>query len=150
VLSFFLESAPSTDLSADGDLFDPLPPPPRQSAAHRDLWLGAMSQHDSLESNHCAEMLKALGDPIRLRIIDTLRAGPQNVGELAEALATEIATVSHHLGILHAAGLVEREKRGRFKVYRLREGILASSPSRQGKQHIDLGCCRLEIPTPDQ
>jgi len=50
-------------------------------------------------------MLKALGDPIRLRIVDALRTGPQNVGDLAESLNTEIATVSHHLGILHAAGL---------------------------------------------
>jgi DNA-binding transcriptional ArsR family regulator len=108
-----------------------------------------MEIHDSLESTHCAEMLKALSDPIRLRIVDALRTGPQNVGDLAESLKTEIATVSHHLGILHAAGLLEREKRGRFKVYRLKEGVLATSASRQGKQHIDLGCCRLEIPMPD-
>jgi DNA-binding transcriptional ArsR family regulator len=108
-----------------------------------------MSTHDALESNHCAEMLKALGDPIRLRIVDALRCGPKNVGELSEILGVEIATVSHHLGILHAASLLEREKQGRFKVYRLREGVLASSGSRNGKQHINLGCCRLEIPTPE-
>jgi DNA-binding transcriptional ArsR family regulator len=105
---------------------------------------------DQLESDYCAEMLKALGDPIRLRIIDALRAGPKNVGDLAEMLKTEIATVSHHLGILHTAGLLDREKQGRHKVYRLREGILATSTSRSGKQHLDLGCCRLEIPTPSR
>jgi DNA-binding transcriptional ArsR family regulator/catechol 2,3-dioxygenase-like lactoylglutathione lyase family enzyme len=99
-----------------------------------------------LESAHCAEMLKAIGDPLRLRIIDALRTGSKNVGDLAELLHTEVATVSHHLGILHAAGLLEREKHGRFKVYRLREGILATTEVYQGKQHIDLGCCRLEIP----
>jgi DNA-binding transcriptional ArsR family regulator len=108
-----------------------------------------MQTPDSLESAHCAEMLKALSDPIRLRIVDALRLGARNVGELAETLETEIATVSHHLGILHAAGLLEREKQGRFKVYRLREGLLATSASRHGKQHLDLGCCRLEIPMPD-
>jgi DNA-binding transcriptional ArsR family regulator len=109
-----------------------------------------MPTHDSLESTHCAEMLKALGDPIRLRIIDALRGGPQKVSDLAETLETEIATVSHHLGILHSAGLLEREKQGRFKVYRLKEGVLANSAARHGKQHIDLGCCRLEIPMPVQ
>ena len=101
----------------------------------------------SLESGHCAEMLKAIGDPIRLRIIDALRTGSKNVSDLAELLGTEIATVSHHLGILHAAGLLEREKHGRFKVYRLRAGILATTAEPHAKQHIDLGCCRLEIPT---
>lgn len=100
----------------------------------------------ALESAHCAEMLKAIGDPLRLRIIDALRTGSKNVGDLAELLHSEIATVSHHLGILHAAGLLDREKHGRFKVYRLRAGILATTDEYQGKQHIDLGCCRLEIP----
>jgi DNA-binding transcriptional ArsR family regulator len=100
-----------------------------------------------LQPDHCAEMLKALSDPTRLRIVDSLRTGPLNVGELAEQLNVEIVIVSHHLGILHAAGLVEREKQGRFKVYRLREGVLAAATAQQGKQHIDLGCCRLELPT---
>jgi DNA-binding transcriptional ArsR family regulator len=109
-----------------------------------------MSTHDSLESDRCALMLRALGDPLRLRIIDTLRAGPLKVGKLAETLETEIATISHHLGILHAAGLVDREKQGRFKVYRLRPGVLSTAASRHGKQHLDLGCCRLEIPTPER
>jgi len=95
-------------------------------------------------------MLKALSDPIRLRIVDALRQGARNVGELAETLDPESATVSRHLGILHTAGLLEREQQGRFKVYRLRDGVLATSTSRQGKQHIDLGCCRLEIPMPEQ
>jgi DNA-binding transcriptional ArsR family regulator len=95
-------------------------------------------------------MLKAIGDPLRLRIIDALRAGSKNVGDLAELLQTEIATVSHHLGILHSAGLLEREKHGRFKVYRLREGILGSTEVYQGIQHIDLGCCRLEIPVSER
>jgi DNA-binding transcriptional ArsR family regulator len=101
---------------------------------------------DSLQSDHCAEMLRALADPVRLRIIDALRAAPRCVSELSESLDLEVVTVSHHLGILHAVGLLEREKKGRFKVYRLREGVLASANG--DKQHIDLGCCRLEIPSP--
>src|SRR6202451_2948824 len=102
---------------------------------------------DRLESSHCAEMLKALGDPVRLRIIDALRTGPASVGDLAHMLNTQIATVSHHLGILRASGFVERQCEGRRKIYRLAAGILAASTSRDGKQNLDLGCCRLEIPT---
>jgi DNA-binding transcriptional ArsR family regulator len=101
---------------------------------------------DSLESDHCAEMLRALADPVRLRIIDALRSAPKCVSELSETLGVEVVTVSHHLGILHAVGLLRREKKGRFKVYRLREGVLGPANRGSGKQHIDLGCCRLEIP----
>jgi DNA-binding transcriptional ArsR family regulator len=101
---------------------------------------------DSLESDHCAEMLRALADPVRLRIIDTLRVAPKCVSELSESLQLEVVTVSHHLGILHSVGLLDREKKGRFKVYRLREGVLGPADGGHGKQHIDLGCCRLEIP----
>ena len=105
---------------------------------------------DSLESDHCAEMLRALADPVRLRIIDVLRSAPRCVSELSESLDIEVVTVSHHLGILHSVGLLEREKKGRFKVYRLREGVLRNAIGGNGKQHIDLGCCRLEIPAPVQ
>jgi DNA-binding transcriptional ArsR family regulator len=101
---------------------------------------------DSLESDHCAEMLRALADPVRLRIIDALRSAPRCVSELSESLGIEVVTISHHLGILHSVGLLEREKKGRFKVYRVREGVLGPANGGHGKQHIDLGCCRLEIP----
>jgi len=102
---------------------------------------------DRLQSNECAEKLKALGEPIRLRIVDSLRERPRSVGEIAKAVGEEIVTVSHHLGILYHADIVDREKQGRFVVYRLRQGLLVTRSSRHGKEHIDLGCCRLEVPT---
>jgi len=101
---------------------------------------------DSPEWDHCAEMLRALADPVRLRILDALRSSPKCVSELSQSLQLEVVTVSHHLGILHTFGVLEREKKGRFKVYRLRRGILGPANARHGKQHIDLGFCRLEIP----
>jgi DNA-binding transcriptional ArsR family regulator len=97
---------------------------------------------DRLQPTKCAEKLKALGEPMRLRIVDRLRSGPLNVGELAVALEAEVVTVSHHLGVLRTAGLVVREKQGRFAVYRLEEGLLDSD--QQNK--LDLGCCSLEMP----
>jgi DNA-binding transcriptional ArsR family regulator len=102
---------------------------------------------DRLQSDLCAEKLKALSEPLRLRIVDLLREGPKNVGELAEALDVEVVIASHHLNILYHAGLAKREKHGRFVVYRLPEGLLVG---RSKKDHLDLGCCRLELPKGEQ
>ena len=101
---------------------------------------------DRLQSDTCAQKLKALGEPLRLRIVDCLRAGPKTVGEICEAIDTEIVTVSHHLGVLRTAEIVERTKNGRFAVYNLREGILELADNAKSKDFIDLGCCRIEIP----
>jgi DNA-binding transcriptional ArsR family regulator len=89
----------------------------------------------------CAEKLRAVGDPERLRIIQALRARPKNVSELADELAQEIPNVSHHLAVLRHCGMVLTTKRGRFIEYRLHPDVL-SEPS----DRIDLGCCRLELP----
>jgi len=99
---------------------------------------------DRLQSKMCAEKLKALGEPVRVRIVDLLRDGEKTVSEIAANLEEEVVNISHHLGILYHAGLVEKDKRGRFMVYRLHPDV--SAESRGGKQHLDFGCCRLEVP----
>lgn len=99
---------------------------------------------DRLQAEKCAGKLKALGEPIRLRIVDLLRDGEKTVSQIAETLGEEVVNVSHHLGILFQAELVEKSKRGRFVVYRLHPEVAAEN--RRGKQHLDLGCCRLEVP----
>ncbi len=101
---------------------------------------------DRLQSTTCAQKLKALGEPLRLRIVDCLRAGPMTVSEICEAIETEIVTVSHHLGVLRNASIVERTKNGRFAVYRLSEGTLELAENAKSNDFIDLGCCRIEIP----
>lgn len=101
---------------------------------------------DPLQSDQCAEKLRALGDPIRIKIIDSLRVCPMNVSELADCLELEVVTVSHHLGVLRHAGLVERKKEGRFVVYSLHEEVFKRTRAARVTEHIDLGCCRLEIP----
>jgi DNA-binding transcriptional ArsR family regulator len=96
------------------------------------------------EFNYCASRLKALADPERLRIVQVLRKRPLFVGELAEVLKSEIANVSHHLGVLRQEGLVETEKQGRFVLYRLHPSVFdATSPD---SKQLDLGCCRLDLP----
>ena len=102
---------------------------------------------DSLQSDHCAEMLRALAEPLRLRIVDCLRGGPKSVSDIASTLKSEIVNVSHHLGILRNAKLVGSQRQGRFIVYHLSQDVFpAGSPA---SEHLDLGCCRLEIPKDD-
>jgi DNA-binding transcriptional ArsR family regulator len=101
---------------------------------------------DPLQPVHCAEQLKALSEPLRLRIVSALRSGPRSVSDLAECLEVEVVTVSHHLGILRNAHLVKTERKGRFILYSLRDDVFQPGESARANEHLDLGCCRLEIP----
>ncbi len=101
---------------------------------------------DSLQPDRCARLLRALADPERLRIISVLRRGPHNVSELAALLDSEIVNVSHHLGVLRHAGLVQDVKHGRFVVYSLHPNVFHPGAENSPVDHLDLGCCRLEIP----
>lgn len=73
----------------------------------------------TLESR--AALFSALGDPIRIRILDTLAADQRCVCEI-QAQLTDIAPnlLSYHLRVLREAGLVESTRRGRWVDYRLR------------------------------
>lgn len=61
-------------------------------------------------------VFRALGDPTRLQMIERLSQGPQTVSELSQPLNMTLAGASKHVGVLEAAGLVVREKRGRERV----------------------------------
>ena len=77
---------------------------------------------DDLNYTHLAEQLKAVADPTRLRILRLLPPTKTcelvlNVSELAEKLDTPQPTVSHHLKVLHTAGIVQCEKMCRDVYY---------------------------------
>jgi arsenate reductase len=67
-----------------------------------------------------AERLRALADPVRLRLLGLLARGDCPVTALAGALGVGQPLVSFHLGELSSAGLVDLERRGRFTYARLR------------------------------
>ena len=67
-----------------------------------------------------AAVIKALGHPSRLLIVDELARGERCVCELTELVGADISTVSKHLSVLKRAGLVQDEKRGVQVFYRLR------------------------------
>jgi ArsR family transcriptional regulator len=66
-----------------------------------------------------AEVAKALGDPIRLQLVDVLRrhAGKVCVCELVPLFDVSQPTLSHHLGKLRAARIVDSERRGLWAYY---------------------------------
>ncbi len=105
--------------------------------------------NDLIQSEQCARKLRALADPDRLRIVQVLRDGPRNVSELAALLGEEVVNVSHHLGVLRHANLVCDDKQGRFVVYSLHPDVFNPQGAKRGAEHLDLGCCRLEIPKKD-
>jgi DNA-binding transcriptional ArsR family regulator len=76
-----------------------------------------------------AVLLQALGDPVRLRVIEALSRSPRRAGDLAAAAGVPAPTMSKHLRALLAAGVVtdERSKRdARVRVFRLRrESVVA-------------------------
>jgi ArsR family transcriptional regulator len=73
-----------------------------------------------------AEVAKALGDPIRLQLVDVLRrhAGKVCVCELVPLFDISQPTLSHHLGKLRSAGIVDSERRGLWAYYYVVPGAL--------------------------
>ncbi|MDQ3647677.1 MAG: metalloregulator ArsR/SmtB family transcription factor [Actinomycetota bacterium] len=71
------------------------------------------------EANRMAAIAKALGDPIRLTLVDVLRkhAGKVCVCELVPLFDIQQSTLSHHLKKLRDAGIVDSERQGLWAYY---------------------------------
>jgi ArsR family transcriptional regulator, arsenate/arsenite/antimonite-responsive transcriptional repressor len=69
-----------------------------------------------------AELFRALGDPARVRIVNTIATagGPVCACEFNDVLGLAQPTVSHHLKKLTEAGLLEREQRGKWAYFSLK------------------------------
>jgi ArsR family transcriptional regulator len=74
---------------------------------------------DRARADHMARVAKALGDPIRLQLVDVLRkhAGKVCVCELTPLFDVAQPTVSHHLKVLRDAGIVASERQGLWAYY---------------------------------
>jgi ArsR family transcriptional regulator, arsenate/arsenite/antimonite-responsive transcriptional repressor len=80
------------------------------------------------QAEQVAPLLKALADPVRLRLLSLVAAhagGEACVCELAETFDLSQPTISHHLKVLHELGLLDRSKRGVWVYYRVRFEALA-------------------------
>jgi DNA-binding transcriptional ArsR family regulator len=67
-----------------------------------------------------ALVMKALGEPRRMQILELLRKGPRAVGEIADEVDVTQQAVSQHLAVLDRAGLVEARREGTRSVYAVR------------------------------
>jgi DNA-binding transcriptional ArsR family regulator len=64
-----------------------------------------------------AHRFRAMGEPLRIKLLDRLRAGEASVGELTAALDANQQNISRHLAVLHAAGILRRRKLGTKTLY---------------------------------
>jgi ArsR family transcriptional regulator, arsenate/arsenite/antimonite-responsive transcriptional repressor len=81
------------------------------------------------QAEQVAPLLKALADPVRLRLMSLIAShegGEACVCDLTGAFDLSQPTISHHLKVLHEAGLLDREKRGVWVYYRAQAAALAS------------------------
>lgn len=72
-----------------------------------------------------AKLFRGFADASRLAIVETLRLGARNVGDIVEETGLGQSNVSNHLACLLDCGLVEREQRGRYVFYRLSDPRVA-------------------------
>ena len=81
------------------------------------------------QADQVSTLLKALADPVRLRLMSLVLShvgGEACVCDLTGAFELSQPTISHHLKVLHDAGLLDRDKRGVWVYYRARQGALDS------------------------
>ena len=74
-------------------------------------------------------LVKAIADPVRLRLLSLVAShadGEACVCDLNDAFDLSQPTISHHLKLLHEAGLLDREKRGVWVYYRSNPAAMSS------------------------
>ncbi|MEH0505512.1 metalloregulator ArsR/SmtB family transcription factor [Streptomyces scabiei] len=82
---------------------------------------------DDVQAADLAKIFKALGDPVRLRLLSMIASRPGGevcVCELTPAFDLSQPTISHHLKLLRQAGLIDCERRGTWVYYWVLPGTL--------------------------
>ncbi|MET9131920.1 ArsR/SmtB family transcription factor [Streptomyces antibioticus] len=83
---------------------------------------------DENQAADLAKVFKALGDPVRLRLMSMIASRGQGgevcVCELTPAFELSQPTISHHLKLLRQAGLIDCERRGTWVYYWVPPGVL--------------------------
>lgn len=72
-----------------------------------------------LERQKSAIVARALSDPKRLCVLETLASGERSVSELSRDVGCQIPNMSQHLGVLRSAGLVSTRREGTTVFYSL-------------------------------
>ena len=93
-----------------------------------------MPQEASNIWKQSVEQLKALADPLRIRLLRELINAPRTVTELAVLYDLDVGGLSHHLGVLFRVGLVERTRQGRFVEYRVSAPVAKEDGAGRGER----------------
>jgi ArsR family transcriptional regulator len=84
------------------------------------------------QAEQVSGLLKAIADPVRLRLMSMVlshEGGEACVCDLTPAFDLSQPTISHHLKVLHEAGLLDREKRGVWVYYKAKPEAMAAMTS---------------------
>lgn len=84
----------------------------------------AQSVLDRASLEAVAQLFAVLAEPTRLELLQVLKGGPRSVTDLVAALGGKQANISKQLGILHAAGLLRRERDGIMVRYSISEPMI--------------------------
>lgn len=77
------------------------------------------------QAESAAVLLKAIADPVRLRLMSIIAAGDETcVCELTDEFDVSQPTISHHLRVLREAGWVDSDRRGTWVYYRPRRDAI--------------------------
>jgi ArsR family transcriptional regulator len=88
-----------------------------------------------------SELFRALGHPVRIRVLELLNGGPQTVRQLLDALTVEASGLSQHLAVLRGTGLVIARRDGNTVEYTLGAGEVTGllAIARQILTHLSHG-----------
>jgi len=76
------------------------------------------------ELGHLAGRFKLLGEPMRLKILQSVCHEPRTVNDIVAATGSTQANVSKHLALLAAAGILERKKDGQCVYYGMKDKLM--------------------------
>lgn len=82
-----------------------------------------LEQFESDRLAKLANRLGALGDPLRLQLLQAVSDGERTVGELVDLVGTTQPNISRHLARLHQAGWIERRRDGNHVLVRLAQQV---------------------------
>ena len=97
------------------------------------------------DAKKLAGMLAAVGEPTRMLILHRLAEGPAHVGKLAELVGVPMVNMSHHLGVMRQAGLLDDSKDGRRVVYTLRPEVFTPGGPNGGGGTLQLGPMKVTL-----
>ena len=85
-----------------------------------------MNEMRRMELDRRAKVISALAHSSRLIIVEELEAADRSVGELTDAVGSDMSTVSRHLSILRSAGIVSSSRDGNRIIYHLQTPCISS------------------------